>query len=230
MNKMASIVPMLTALWILSGCMSLPIVQPDPTYDEWLRTKPIHEQIPFMNGEWYSEGVYRYRITNVNIEGQGRILTTNRGGVYKVTMDILVDCTNTGETMNQIIVGLGDEDQAQVCVWNGQQRSGGKLWGVEGEPVYEHNTDKAEWRKVYFTIRIPDEASIYYIRSRYAQAFTGNVMTEEGLKIQQIVYPEPLKWWKVDRPNGPEMRANIGAIVVDKYLNMRDDYPYEYLE
>jgi len=43
---------------------------------------------------------------------------------------------------------------------------------------------------------VPD---VYYIRTRYAQAYTGQ---------------DALKWWKVDRSHGPQEEANIGAVVI----------------
>ena len=74
--------------------------------------------------------------------------------------------------------------KAQVSVWNGKKRSGGGVKivnvGTKIECFAEDNSREAEWVKVTFCLRIPEKSGIYYIRNRYFQAYTGNLLTEEG--------------------------------------------------
>ena len=148
----------------------------------------------------------------------GNILDAERGGVYRVSMDVLHDCISCGNAVNQVIVGLGGEKQAQVSVWNGKQRSGGPLMVVNpGSSVAapaEDNPGDARWVRVYFKIRVPDAAGTYYLRVRYAQAYQGNVFTAAGLKVKQPLFKKVLGWWRVDRPAGPGPESNIGAFVI----------------
>lgn len=163
---------------------------------------------------------FRYKIKNLKIEGKGNVYETNKGGEISVQMDLLHDCQSCGNAVNQVIVGLSSDDKAQVSVWNGKQRSGGGLKivnrGTDVEAYAEDNPGKAQWVRVYFTLQVPNENGTYYIRTRYAQGYTGNVMTAEGNKINQKIMTEPLGWWKVDRPDGPGDEANVGVIIVTK--------------
>ena len=84
------------------------------------------------------------------------MITVSRGGEFPVSMDILHDCTSCGNAINQVIVGIGGEERAQISVWNGKQRSGGSVMVVNpGTPVQalaEDNPGRAEWVTVYFNI------------------------------------------------------------------------------
>ena len=163
---------------------------------------------------------FRFKVRNVKINEKENIVQLKKGGlIIDVTMEILHDCEECGNAVNQIIVGLGGEEKAQVSVWNGKQRSGGELMIVNPYTKYhalcEDNPGKAEWVKVYFQLKIPEKSGVYYIRTRYAQDYQGNLRTEEGLKHQQKIYEAPLGWWRVDRPSGPSSESNIGAIIVE---------------
>lgn len=166
----------------------------------------------------YNACEMRYMVKNVNIDGQGKMAKVHRGGAYKVSMDILHDCNLCGNAINQIIVGLSSDSKAQSSVWNGKQKSGGEVRIVNMDSglssLIEDNAGEAKWVRVHFTINVPNQNGEYYLRTRYAQAYTGNLMTEEGLKYRQPFFEEPLEWWKVDRPNGPDASSNIGVIVV----------------
>jgi hypothetical protein len=160
----------------------------------------------------------RYKVRNVDIAGDGNIKYLETGGTYDVTMEILHDCMSCGNAINQIIVGLSSDEKAQISVWSGKQRSGGGMrvvnYGTSVESPAQENFEGAEWIKVYFKIEVPDEKGVYYLRTRYSQAYTGNVLTYKNALEQQQVATEPLKWWKVDRPNGPSSDSNIGAFVI----------------
>jgi hypothetical protein len=162
----------------------------------------------------------RYQVRNVAINGGGNIFRTKEGGEYNIEMEVLHDCSSCGNAINQIIVGLSTDKDAQVSVWNGKQRSGGNVMvvnsGTEVACYVEDNPNKAQWVKVYFKIYAPDVTGIYYLRTRYSQAYTGNLRTTEALSYNQTEYSEPLKWWRVDRPKGPTKDSNIGAIIVSK--------------
>ena len=162
---------------------------------------------------------FRYKVSNVKIEGGQNSLVSDKGGVFNIEMQVLHDCESCGNAINQIIVGLSSDEKAQVSVWNGKKRSGGPTkvvnYGSNLECLAQDNNDKAEWVKVYFSLNVPNEEGVYYIRTRYAQAYTGNLMTHQARKIEQKKFAEPLGWWKVDRPEGPNAESNIGKIVVE---------------
>ena len=168
--------------------------------------------------DFHSDKCGRYKVRNVNIAGEGNVVYSNSGGFFNVTMEIRHDCKFCGNAINQIIVGLSSDDKAQISVWNGKQRSGGGMRVVNpGTSVASPAHDKfdgAEWVKVYFQIDVPDEKGVYYLRTRYSQAYTGNVLTHQDAQFEQKIATEPLKWWKVDRPNGPSSKSNIGAFVI----------------
>ena len=90
------------------------------------------------------------------------------------------DCPEYGGAINQILEEIGGEPEAQSCVWNGGQSSNG-------------------WQTVEFELEVPNEPGIYYVRTRYAQAYDCSTA---------------LGWWLIDRPNGPTSEANIGYIQV----------------
>ena len=120
----------------------------------------------------------RYQIRNVSIAGNSNQYKGQKGANVKVSMEINHNCIDCRGAINQIIVGIGGEEKAQACVWSGMQSSGG-------------------WEIVNFKIQLPQKKGIYYLRSRYAQAYT---------------CANSLGWWKVDRPQGPN--ENIGVFDV----------------
>jgi hypothetical protein len=165
------------------------------------------------------EGI-RYQIRNVSIRGAGSVYRSRAGGKFEMTMEIRHDCPFTGEDLNQILVGLAGEKEAQVCVWNGRQRSGGGV--MIANPVSKYQSlcedyrGPAQWVKVFCTIEVPDFEGVYYVRSRYAMDFHGQLRTEGGLEVKQPVFPGALRWWRVDRPGGPDAKSNIGAIILKR--------------
>ncbi|KEI71262.1 hypothetical protein [Endozoicomonas elysicola] len=162
---------------------------------------------------------FRYKVKDLSIEGEGNVFYAEPGSQVYVEMDVLHDCTSCGNAINQIIVGLSSDHKAQVSVWNGKQRSGGGVKvvnsGTSVECLAEDNDGEAEWVTVGFQLTVPDQLGDYYIRTRYSQAYTGNLLTEDGRQIKQRAFEEPLKWWKVDRPSGPGEQSNIGKIIVE---------------
>ena len=94
-------------------------------------------------------------------------------------MEINHNCLDCGGAVNQIIIGLGGGKEAQACVWSGMQSSGG-------------------WESVNFEIKLPHKKGVYYLRSRYAQAYNCS---------------NSLGWWKVDLPEGPKI--NIGVFDIE---------------
>ena len=120
-------------------------------------------------------------IKDVTIEGKGDKHYVNLDDTaVNIEMEILHNCESCGGAINQIIVGLSSSEIAQKCVWIGGKSSYG-------------------WETVQFSLNVPQKKGVYYIRSRYAQAYNCN---------------NALKWWKVDRINGPTKTSNIGTIVV----------------
>ncbi|HWS31927.1 MAG TPA: hypothetical protein VN408_04200 [Actinoplanes sp.] len=159
------------------------------------------------------EETSRFKIRNVRINGQGDVVKVQKGGSYQVSLELLHDCGFCGNAVNQVIVGLGGQDKAQTSVWNGKQRSGGGVKRINGA-VAEDNPGTAEWVTVEFSLTVPDELGPYAVRARYAQDYRGRLLTAEGRKITQTESQPALGWWKVDRPNGPDVKSTIGYIIV----------------
>lgn len=161
----------------------------------------------------------RFKIRNVRIDGQADVVHVRGGGSHQVSFDVLHDCWECGNAINQVIVGLAGQDRAQVSVWNGKQRSGGGVKVVNAytsvAALSEDNPGPAEWVTVSCDLVVPDEPGVYSVRARYAQAYQGNLMTAEGRAIPQPEHQEVLGWWKVDRPEGPGPESTIGTIVVE---------------
>lgn len=70
---------------------------------------------------------FRFRIRDVRIDGRGHAVRVRAGGSYELDLELLHDCPECGNAVNQVIVGLAGQDRAQASVWNGEQRSGGPL-------------------------------------------------------------------------------------------------------
>lgn len=161
---------------------------------------------------------FRFKIRNVKIDGQGDTVHVRGGGSHEVSFDVLHDCPECGNAVNQVIVGLAGQDRAQASVWNGKQRSGGRPkmvnWGTGVEAMAEDNPGPAEWVNVSCDIVVPDKPGTYPVRARYAQAYQGRLMTAEGRRIPQPEYQDVLGWWTVDRPDGPGPESTIGTITV----------------
>jgi hypothetical protein len=92
-------------------------------------------------------------VRNVRLAGQGPSITVSNGGVVEGTMEIQHNCPGCGGAINQVIVGLGGEAQAQQCVWNGGSHSRG-------------------FETVRFQLVIPNQPGTYEVRVRYAQAYS----------------------------------------------------------
>jgi hypothetical protein len=161
---------------------------------------------------------FRFKIRNVKIDGQGDTVHVRGGGSHELSFDVLHDCPECGNAMNQVIVGLAGQDRAQASVWNGKQRSGGGMkvvyWRAGVDAMAEDNPGPAEWVNVSCGIVVPDEPGAYSVRARYAQAHQGRLMTAEGRAVPQPEYQDVLGWWKVDRPDGPGPESAIGTIIV----------------
>ena len=162
---------------------------------------------------------FRFKIRNVRIDGQGDTVHVRGGGAHELSFDVLHDCRECGNAVNQVVVGLAGQDRAQASVWNGKQRSGGGLKvvnpGTDVEAMAEDNPGPAKWVNVSCDIVVPEQPGTYSVRARYAQAYQGRLMTAEGRGIPQPEYQDVLGWWKVDRPDGPGPESTIGTIVVE---------------
>ncbi|HMH90404.1 MAG TPA: hypothetical protein VK586_04890 [Streptosporangiaceae bacterium] len=162
---------------------------------------------------------FRFKIRNVKIDGQGDTVHVRGGGSHELSFDVLHDCSECGNAINQVVVGLAGQDRAQASVWNGKQRSGGGLKvvnsGTDVEAMAEDNPGPAEWVNVSCDIVVPDKPGTYSVRARYAQAYQGRLMTAEGRTIPQPEYQDVLGWWKVDRPDGPGPESTIGTIIAE---------------
>ena len=169
---------------------------------------------------------FRFKIRNVQIDGQGDAVRVSGGGSHELSFDLLHDCSECGNAINQVIVGLAGQDRAQASVWNGKRRSGGIARVVNPgsyvEASAEDNPGPAEWVNVSCDIVVPDEPGTYPVRARYAQAYRGRLMTAEGRMSPQPEYEEALGWWKIDRPDGPGPESTIGTIIVEYEQN--DEY------
>ena len=161
----------------------------------------------------------RFRIRDVRIDGRANVVRVRGGGSHEVSFDLLHDCSECGNAVNQVIVGLAGQERAQASVWNGKQRSGGGVRvvnaGTRVEALAEDNPGPAEWVNVSCDLVVPDEPGVYSVRARYAQAYQGRLMTVEGRAIPQPEYEDVLGWWKVDRPEGPGPESAIGTIIVE---------------
>ncbi len=215
---------------LAGGCSHHPA--PRPAHEPTAYEKPVAAQKKVGHSRYTAEGVVipplfvepygntgsRFSIRNVSIEDQGSVVERRAGGPVGVSFELLHDCPACGNAVNQVIVGLAGEERAQVSVWNGKQRSGGGVRvvnpGSRLSALAEDNTNAAQWVRVRFQLTIPDRPGNYYIRARYAQDHQGNLMTEQGAQVAQPVFPNPLNWWKVDRPQGPDAHANIGVVTV----------------
>ena len=162
---------------------------------------------------------FRFKIRNVRIDGQGDTVHVRGGGAHELSFDVLHDCRECGNAVNQVVVGLAGQDRAQASVWNGKQRSGGGLKvvnpGTDVEAMAEDNPGPAKWVNVSCDIVVPEQPGTYSVRARYAQAYQGRLMTAEGRGIPQPEYQDVLGWWKVDRPDGPGPESTIGTIIVE---------------
>lgn len=126
----------------------------------------------------------RYSIRNVRLQKSGNTLVLAGGGQVKGSLDLNHHCTSCGGALNQVIIGLAGSQIAQSCLWSGGQTTRG-------------------WKKVKFTVDVPDAPGIYELRARYAQSNGCGNATQ---------------WWQVDKPGGPDDSANIAVIVVDPPL------------
>lgn len=179
------------------------------------RLEKIHSE--FTEDYFGGEG-FRYKVRNVNIENKGNIYRGRKGQSVQVSMEILHNCSSCGQAWNQVIVGLGGENTAQVSVWNGGQRSGGAVQKIErpADPIfYQNHGEEPEWVRVFFEIRLPNTPGTYYLRSRYAQHFSGKLMLQETKDTAQEDDSKTLGWWRVDRPKGPDSETNIGAFILE---------------
>ena len=198
--------------------------QPPRTPDERPHTVPSGPEMV----EPYGGGTgFRFKIRNVKIDGQGDAVRVSAGGSHELSFDLLHDCSECGNAVNQVIVGLAGQDRAQASVWNGKRRSGGGATvvnpGTHVEVSAEDNPGPAEWVNVSCDIVVPDEPGTYSVRARYAQAYRGRLMTAEGRMSPQPEYEEVLGWWKIDRPDGPGPESTIGTIIVEHEQNDRRD-------
>ncbi|MEU9228881.1 hypothetical protein AB0D40_31485 [Streptomyces massasporeus] len=162
---------------------------------------------------------FRFKIRDVRIDGRGGVVRVRSGGSYEVRFEVLHDCSECGNAINQVIVGLAGQERAQASVWNGKQRSGGGVKvvnrGSRVQALAEDNPGPAEWVGVSCEITIPDRPGTYEVRARYAQAYQGRLMTAKGRTIPQREYEDVLGWWTVDRPDGPGPRSTIGTVIVE---------------
>jgi formylglycine-generating enzyme required for sulfatase activity len=154
-----------------------------------LITQKIHDQFVEKFGGGQGN---RFLTRNLQLSGEGNQIYLNKGGQINATMEINHNCPECGTAINQIIVGIAGENQAQACVWIGGSTSNG-------------------WQDVAFSLNIPYTPGVYYIRTRYAQAYNSE---------------DALNWWKVDRSDGPTSEANIGSVVVG--INHIFEYAGEY--
>jgi formylglycine-generating enzyme required for sulfatase activity len=155
-----------------------------------LINQTIHEQ--FIEKFGGGQG-NRFSTRNLRLNGEANQIFLSKGKQIPATLEINHDCPECGTAINQIIVGIGGEEHAQACVWIGGSSS-------------------QDWQTVSFSLNIPDIPGVYYIRTRYAQAYNRE---------------DALGWWKVDRPDGPTEAANIGAVVVGVNL-VWELFPGEY--
>ncbi len=163
---------------------------------------------------------FRYKIRNVRFtQTKDSVAAIQSGTPLTVTLELLHDCAQCGDQLNQVLAGWSGQKDAEVCIWNGKQRSGGGVRfgrsSENGEPIiYEDNPGAAEWVTLQFSIPTPLKPGVYDLRTRYAQAPNGNLHTQEAQKLRQKTYFPVLYWWSKDRPEGPSAEATIAKIAV----------------
>ena len=123
----------------------------------------------------------RFTVKNLQLEGRGNNLVLTRGGRVNATLDVFQHCRDCGGSLNQIIVSVAGDRDAQACVWSGGARSNG-------------------WEATRFTLDVPDAPGVYEVRARYAQARSCR---------------DALRWWRTDRPDGPNPDSTIGIIIIE---------------
>ena len=164
------------AFLLVSGCASS-----DQKIARTAARYGLHEPIYNSQVETFEGGALnRYIVKNFDIENQGNRLLRNKGGRLRASLDIFHHCPECRGALSQIIVGLAGEENAQSCIWSGMRSTKG-------------------WLRVHFELTIPDAPGIYYIRTRYAQAYDCE---------------NSLGWWQIDRPGGPTEESNIGFVVI----------------
>ena len=95
----------------------------------------------------------RFRTRNLNLGNGADFIEANKGQRLYASLSINHDCKSCGGAINQIIVGIEGEDNAQACIWSGGQTSGG-------------------WREnIRFSLTAPQRTGPHSVRVRYAQAF-----------------------------------------------------------
>lgn len=65
--------------------------------------------------------------------------------------------------------------------------------------VWQGGQSSNGWQRVQFSLQVPNQAGTYQVRVRYAQANNCG---------------DALGWWRVDRPDGPDLSSNIGLVTV----------------
>ena len=84
-------------------------------------------------------------------EGDGNVAVVAPGAQAQGATAYVYDCPNCAAgSINQVILGIGGQDRAQACIYNGPIRGQGNA---------------------SFTLTAPTEPGTYFVRFRYAQAF-----------------------------------------------------------
>ena len=116
-----------------------------------------------------------------------------------------LDLNNQG---NRLVLAAGGTVHAELDVYHHCQGCGGAInqviVGFGGATdaqacVWQGGRASNGWQRVSFTLQVPRQAGTYQVRARYAQAYTCG---------------DALGWWRVDRPDGPDLSSNIGLITV----------------
>jgi hypothetical protein len=91
------------------------------------------------------------KLSEFTLNNKGNVVRVAPGEKISASANYIYYCRNCqGGPINQIIVGIAGQNQAQACIYNSSIQGSGSS---------------------KFTLTAPNEPGIYYIRFRYAQAY-----------------------------------------------------------
>jgi hypothetical protein len=137
------------------------------------------------------------RIDNVNIKNQGETASVSPGETFGVHASYKFLQPRECGSIVQIIVGFKGLG-AKTCIANGIVLENGRFYDYLPLAFRNQYIDITE-KDVDFALIAPQEAGIYEIRFRYAQAY----LPHEAVS----------SWWNVDE--APAAAATIGTIIVE---------------
>lgn len=108
------------------------------------------------------------KLTNLTLNGNSNVVIVNPEEKINGSTNYTYD-NGQGGSINQIIVGIGGQYNAQACIYNGSTQGSGSST---------------------FTLTAPNVPGIYYIRFRYAQALGCQQGALGWWRIDRVPTPE----------------------------------------